>query len=107
MPPESRAPEGRSSLRSAADAAGRRLGLETASAERRRRLTHRLVPALLALAVTALALGIVGGSRQSAEERVARDFAAAWQRGNYLAMWRMLTPDSQRRISSASFANAY
>jgi hypothetical protein len=75
--------------------------------ERRRRLTHRLVPALLALALVALALGIVVGSRQSTEERVARDFVAAWQRGNYPAMWRMLTPDAQRRISSASLANAY
>src|SRR3954447_1317238 len=75
--------------------------------ERRRRLTHRLAPVLLALAPVALVLGVIVGSGPSAEERVARDFVAAWQRGNYPAMWRMLTPEAQRRISSAALADAY
>src|SRR5215213_7766469 len=75
--------------------------------ERRRRLTHRLVPSLLALALVALILGVIVGSRTSPEERVARDFVAAWQRGNYAVMWQMLTPAAQRRISSAALANAY
>src|SRR4051794_14569537 len=105
--PEPRTPSRRPSPRAAASSAGRALRLENASTERRRRLTRRLLPSVLALAIVALVLGIVVGSRQSAEERVARDFAAAWQRGNYAAMWRMLTPDAQKRISPAGFASAY
>src|SRR4051794_21530920 len=80
---------------------------EPRAAERRRRRTHRLVPVVLALALVALVLGVIVGAGTSTEERVARDFVAAWQRGNYPAMWRMLSPDSQRRISSAALADAY
>src|SRR3954470_6698139 len=107
MPPAPPPATTRRSPRQTADAARRALSLETASTERRRRLTHRLAPALLALAITALALGIVVGSRTSSEERAARDFAAFWQHGNYTAMWQMLTPTAKKRISSTAFANAY
>ena len=78
-----------------------------ADSERRHRLTHRLVPALLALAVVALALGLVVGAGQSTEERVARDYVAAWARGNHAAMYRMLTPASRRRGSPEMFAAAH
>src|SRR4051812_50010458 len=107
MPPEPRSPTRRPSAPASGDPAARALRLANASAERRRRLTRRLLPSVLALAIVALILGIVVGTRQSAEERTARDFAAAWQRGNYAAMWRMLTPDAQKRVSPAGFASAY
>jgi hypothetical protein len=93
----------------AASAAMRRaLALETASSERRRRLTHRLAPALLGLAIVAFLLGIViGATSQSEAERVGRQFAAAWQRGNYEAMHAMLTPSAQAQITPEAFAAAY
>jgi penicillin-binding protein A len=85
----------------------RAFGLEGASDERRRRLTRRLVPALIALAIVSILLALIVGSGESTQERVARNYAAAWKRADYGAMWRMLTPDAQRRISSASLASAY
>jgi peptidoglycan glycosyltransferase len=98
MPPRSR---------EALDAARRSLTLRGASNERRRRLTHRLVPAVLAVAVVSLVLGIVIGAGQSQSERTARDFAAAWARSNYTAMYGMLSPAAHKRVSSADFATFY
>ena len=73
------------------------------SAERRRRLTRRLVPAIGALAVVALILGIIVGAGESATERTARAYAAAWQRDNYSAMYSLLTPSARSRISLEAF----
>jgi penicillin-binding protein A len=85
----------------------RALGLEGASSERRRRLTHRLVPVVLAVAVVSLVLGIVIGAGQSQSERTARDFTAAWQRANYRAMYQLLSPAARHRVSDAAFATFY
>src|SRR5215212_7393981 len=104
MPTEPRSPIRRPS---ASDAARRALALETASSERRRRLTHRLAPAMLGLAIVAFLLGLIVGSGQSESERVGRDFAAAWQRGNYGAMHDMLTPAAKAQITPEEFATAY
>ena len=88
-------------------AARRALALETASAERRRRLTHRLLPALIALGVVAFVLGLVLGGRESATERTTRNFAAAWQRQNYPAMYKMLTTGAKGDITLQGFTTAY
>ncbi len=93
--------------REALDAARRALTLQGASTERRRRFTHRLVPVLLALAVVSVVLGIVIGAGQSQSERTARDFAAAWARSNYTAMYSMLSPAAKKRVSAADFATFY
>jgi penicillin-binding protein A len=83
------------------------MSLEGASPERRRRLSRRFVPAVLALAVVSLVLGIVIGAGQSQSERTARDFAAAWQRSNYPAMYQLLSPGARKRVSAAKFATFY
>src|SRR3954451_7764658 len=85
----------------------RALTLQGASAERRRRITRRLVPAVIALAVVSVVLGIVIGAAQSQSERTARDFAAAWQRSNYRAMYQLLSPSAQKRVTAANFTTFY
>ncbi|HEX2160416.1 MAG TPA: penicillin-binding transpeptidase domain-containing protein [Thermoleophilaceae bacterium] len=76
--------------------------------ERRRRLTHRALPAIAVLAVLAFVFGItVGGGHDSESERVARDFSAAWQREDYAAMHRLLTADARAAVSREQLAEAY
>jgi penicillin-binding protein A len=78
------------------------------SAERRRRLTHRALPALAGLALLALAAGLVVGARAvSGRERTARDFTQAWQRGDYRAMYGLLDDVSRRAYSFRAFRRAY
>ena len=83
------------------------IGLASASGERRRRLTRRLLPSLGALAVVALVLGFVVAGGASPEERTARAYAAAWERGNYEAMYRLLTPAAQQGIELDTFVAAH
>ena len=83
------------------------LGPGGTSGERRRRMTRRLVPALGALAIVALVLGFIVAGGTSPEERTARGYAAAWQRGNYEAMYRLLTPAAQRAIALDTFVAAH
>jgi hypothetical protein len=76
--------------------------------ERRRRLTHRALPAAAVVAVLSLVLGLtVGGGRDSESERVARDFAAAWQKQDYGAMHRLLSTDARAAVSRERLASAY
>ena len=76
--------------------------------ERRRRLTHRALPAAAVLAVLAFILGLtVGGGNDSETERVARAFSAAWQKEDYAAMHRLLTAEARAAISREELANAY
>ncbi|HEX2071988.1 MAG TPA: penicillin-binding transpeptidase domain-containing protein [Thermoleophilaceae bacterium] len=76
--------------------------------ERRRRLTHRALPAIAVLAVLAFVFGIaLGGGHDSETERVARDFSAAWQREDYAAMHRLLTADARAATSREQLAEAY
>jgi peptidoglycan glycosyltransferase len=78
------------------------------SAERRRRLTHRALPALGGLALLAAAAGLVVGARTvSGGERTARDFTHAWQRGDYRAMYRLLDDASRSTYSLREFSSAY
>jgi transpeptidase family protein len=75
---------------------------------RRRRITHRALPTLGGLAAVSLVAGaFVGANADSAAERTASDFVAAWERGDMRAMHRLLTPGSQARYPLASFRRAY
>jgi peptidoglycan glycosyltransferase len=78
------------------------------AAERRRRLIHRAVPALGAMALVALAAGLaVGSLAGSNAERTADAFARAWARDDYGRMHRLLTADAADRYSPAAFGRAY
>jgi cell division protein FtsI/penicillin-binding protein 2 len=78
------------------------------SVERRRRLTHRALPALAGLALLSAAAGAVVGARAaSGEERTAREFTEAWQRGDYRAMYERLDDRSRRLHSLREFRQAY
>ncbi len=64
--------------------------------ERRRRLTHRALPLVAGVAGAALCAGIVYGAlRDTTDQRGAKAFAAAWERGDYPSMYRLLTPAAQ------------
>ncbi|MEJ7714488.1 MAG: penicillin-binding transpeptidase domain-containing protein [Thermoleophilaceae bacterium] len=71
-------------------------------------MTHRALPALGVLAAVALGVGVATGSgRDSGSERVARQFALAWQRGDYEAMHSLISDPARRRYSAAAFKRAY
>ena len=56
----------------------------------------------------AFAAGVVVGAQHvGSDERVAREFAAAWQRGDAAAMYATLSDDARRRIGPVAFARAY
>jgi penicillin-binding protein A len=78
------------------------------SAERRRRLTHRALPALGGLALVAGGAGMVVGSlAQSGSERTASEFAEAWERGDFDAMYDMLDDASREVHTRKEFRAAY
>jgi penicillin-binding protein A len=78
------------------------------SAERRRRLTHRALPALGGLALVAGGAGMVVGSQaQSGSQRTAGQFAEAWERGDYDAMYDMLDDASREVHTRREFQAAY
>jgi transpeptidase family protein len=78
------------------------------TSERRRRLTHRALPALGGLAGVALLAGaLVGSSITSASERTARDFAEAWERDDLRAMHALLSDDAQETYPFKRFRAAY
>jgi len=78
------------------------------SGERRRRLTHRALPALGGLALVAGAAGMVVGSQaQSGSQRTAGEFTQAWERGDYDAMYDMLDEASRDVHSRKAFRAAY
>jgi Penicillin binding protein transpeptidase domain/NTF2-like N-terminal transpeptidase domain len=78
------------------------------SRERRRRLTHRALPALGGLALLAATAGVfIGSQARSGAERTAGDFTEAWQRGDYQAMYGLLDDASRRAYSLRQFRRAY
>src|SRR5215211_3446216 len=78
------------------------------SSERRRRLTHRALPAVGGLAALALAAGaLVGSFAASADEHAARDFAAAWERGDERAMYALLSDSARSAHPFPRFRRAY
>jgi penicillin-binding protein A len=77
-------------------------------AERRRRLTHRALPAVGGLAAVSLAAGaFMGAQAHSASERIAEDFAAGWERGDFRAMHELLSADARERYPLRRFRRAY
>ena len=78
------------------------------SPQRRRRLTHRALPALGALALIAGGAGmVVGASTSSVSEQTARQFSEAWERQDYDAMYALLDDDSKQTYSESEFRRAY
>jgi penicillin-binding protein A len=78
------------------------------SSERRRRLTHRALPAIGGLAALALAAGaIVGSFAASADERAAGDFAEAWERSDERAMYALLSGPARSTYPFERFRRAY
>jgi penicillin-binding protein A len=78
------------------------------SPERRRRLFRRALPALAGLALVAAGAGMVVGSQtRTGAERTASDFAEAWERGDYDAMYAMLDDASRQAYGRREFGAAY
>jgi penicillin-binding protein A len=76
--------------------------------ERRRRLTHRALPALAGLAGVALVAGaLVGSAATSASERTASDFVTAWERGDLKEMHGLLSDSAKSRYPLERFRTAY
>ena len=100
----------RSSFSSSPDGLGRVRWLQPARSRRHRR--PPVVPILLLALVLAGAAGAAwvllarqaaGDRRQEAVER----FTTAWERGDYPAMWRSITPERRRDWPLAQFAASY
>jgi peptidoglycan glycosyltransferase len=73
--------------------------------ERRRRIIRRLLPAVVALSLVA---GVVYSAVHTpASLRAGREFARAWEDGDYARMYELISDDAQRRTSRASFRAAY
>jgi cell division protein FtsI/penicillin-binding protein 2 len=67
-----------------------------------------MVPlALLAVALLLLVVLVAGSCGASEEESAGGRFAAAWERADWAAMHRELTPDAQRRYPPAALQRAY
>jgi len=78
------------------------------TSERRRRLTHRALPALGGLAAVALVAGaLVGSTAGTAGEDTARNFAEAWERGDFRAMHDLLSDSSKAGRPLPRFRRAY
>jgi penicillin-binding protein A len=74
---------------------------------RRRALSTRLAP-LVAAAVVAFAAGAaVGSGSEDPRRQAARAFAEAWTRGDYPAMYALLTAEAKQRVPAARFAASY
>jgi cell division protein FtsI/penicillin-binding protein 2 len=70
-------------------------------------MSTRLVPLVLA-ALAAFAVGaFVGGRGEDPRETTAREFTAAWARGDYAAMHALLTADARRRAPLKRFVGSY
>src|SRR5579875_903346 len=71
---------------------------------RSRRVLTRTVP-LVVVAAAALAFGLYEADAPGRDQRaVIRRYVQDWARADYGAMWAMLSPSSQRRISRTEFA---
>ena len=78
------------------------------TAERRRRLTHRALPALGGLAGVALVAGaFVGSTATSGSERTAASFVEAWERGDLRDMHALLSDSARQDWPLKRFRNLY
>src|SRR3954462_12397050 len=63
---------------------------------------------LAALAGVAFLIGLIMGAfALSGAERTARSFTSAWERGDYPAMYALLTPGAKKRVSPEAFRSVY
>ena len=102
----------RSTFSSTPDGMGRVLWLQPAGIQRRRRRRPPVVPVLLLLVLLAGGAGVayVLLARQAAADRrqdVVDRFVAAWEKGDYPAMWRTITPQRRRDWPLADFSASY
>jgi peptidoglycan glycosyltransferase len=85
-----------------------RVALQNLSSERRRRLTHRAAPlAAAAVALVLVAVLVLRSCGPSDEQRAGDRFAAAWERSDWAAMHRELTPEARDRHPRAVLERAY
>ena len=84
------------------------MAFQDLSTERRRRLTQRTLP-LVAAALTVFVLVAVlnNSCGASDEETAAARFASAWERSDWEAMHRELTPGARKRYPPAALERAY
>jgi len=75
--------------------------------ERRRRLITRMAPLALIAFVAFVVGAIAGNSSGSPEKEAAQRFTAAWENGEYAAMYRELNSGSRHKISINDFVIAY
>lgn len=94
--------------------AGGRRGAQTApryshaDVERRRRVLRRGLPALIAVAVLALVVGLaLGGGAGGSERETVHRFATLWAEGDYGRMYGLLDADAKARVTFEDFAAAY
>src|SRR5579884_2694084 len=74
---------------------------------RRRARWRRLAP-LIAVALGALAVGIVVGANSGRAERtVVSQYVHAWAHGQYSRMYRLLDSESRQRLTEAAFSADY
>src|SRR4051812_21674495 len=74
---------------------------------RRRSRASRLAP-LVIVALVAFGAGAVAGLRhEPAQATVAGKWAAAWERGDYPAMYALLSPSARKRTSIRRFERTY
>ena len=84
-----------------------RLGAAGHSRDRRRHTLARVVP-LSALAGAALLAGLVAGATHSSpEEELAQRYGDAWERGDYAAMYGLISDEDRRSVTRSGFAAAY
>lgn len=82
--------------------------MKSITSERRRRITHRALPALGGLATVSLLAGaFVGSSARTPSERAAGDFAEAWERGDLRTMHALLSAPARARYPLERFRRAY
>jgi penicillin-binding protein A len=81
------------------------ISLERSTPAARRHLAVRVLG--VAAGIAFLVGLIMGAVTPSGPERVTRDFGRAWDRGDYGAMYSMLTPAAKKRVSEPTFRAAY
>jgi len=74
---------------------------------RRQRRRRRVAVGALLVAIAAIVLVVWRPFGSSESERTGSDFARAWERGDYRAMYDELTPGARGEISFAAFKRAY
>jgi peptidoglycan glycosyltransferase len=74
---------------------------------RRRALSTRLGPLVVAAVVAFVAGAAVGSGGDDPRRETAREFAEAWARGDYAAMHALTSAETRHRVSLARFAATY